>query len=188
MGVRATGKEFKSFYEDKRWWPEGVWHDEEEIYIDGVMVRCDFELCGAGDESLVLIKGGYVATDGGKNLGTLADYFRKWRHDQKVASGVIVVSGGAFGYVSYKVMSFAEEMREEMNHNEDEEMASSRHGIKSGAFLSKETMARMERAYEVIEKAGRLANKVEWLYSDDITEERFCEVVDEIIGCVEFVG
>ena len=35
MTVKTTGAEFKRFYADSKFWPEGAWYEEEEILADG---------------------------------------------------------------------------------------------------------------------------------------------------------
>ena len=35
MTVKTTGAEFKRFYADSEFWPEGASHEEEEILADG---------------------------------------------------------------------------------------------------------------------------------------------------------
>lgn len=34
MTVKTTGAEFKRFYNDTAFWPEGAWHEDEEIEVN----------------------------------------------------------------------------------------------------------------------------------------------------------
>lgn len=44
MATKTTGAEFKAFYSDKAWWPDGTWHEDEEVSIDGAQVDDDTDL------------------------------------------------------------------------------------------------------------------------------------------------
>jgi len=98
MAVKANGAEVKAFYNDKAWWPEGVWHEEEEIEIDGVAIEEGQVDLGKdlSDISLVKIAGGCVfkeiaGSEGHttKDLGSFESYFKKWRAQQKTATFIV---------------------------------------------------------------------------------------------------
>lgn len=48
MSTNTTGAELKAFYADPSFWPEGAYHDDEEIVTDGVHKTSDIE-GGNGD-------------------------------------------------------------------------------------------------------------------------------------------
>lgn len=54
-------------------------------------------------------------------------------------------------------------------------------GVQGGELLSKETLSRVIAAQKIIEKAGKLAREIEWLYSGDHGEESFNRLIDEIL-------
>lgn len=35
MAAKTTGREWKKFYADKEFWPEGVYHENEEVDVNG---------------------------------------------------------------------------------------------------------------------------------------------------------
>jgi hypothetical protein len=36
MATRTTGAEFKRFYKDRAFWPDGgIWHDDETVTVNG---------------------------------------------------------------------------------------------------------------------------------------------------------
>lgn len=91
MAVRTNGAELKRYYADASAWPDGWWHENEEITVDG--------LPGDGvnpleikDESLVVIKGGVIYEGSRDAEGMrLEGHFRKWRKAQAtgfLAAGV----------------------------------------------------------------------------------------------------
>ena len=79
MTIKMSGAEFNAFYSDPAMWPEGVYHDDQIITINGVIVDDD---CTPNDNDLVSITGGYVTDEDGGDLGTLESYIRKWRKKQ----------------------------------------------------------------------------------------------------------
>ena len=36
MTTKTTGMDLKAFYSDPEFWPNGVWHEGEEIIVNGV--------------------------------------------------------------------------------------------------------------------------------------------------------
>lgn len=85
MATKTTGAEFKAFYSDKTWWPEGVWHEDEEITIEGEPPADDFDLSEVADDVRMVLANGYVTNDKGDELGSFDGYFRKWRKKQTTA-------------------------------------------------------------------------------------------------------
>ena len=85
MTVKTTGAEFKRFYNDSEFWPEGVWHEEEEILADGEETDILDEISG---NAVVSITGGIVFGIEGKEP-SLESWFRAWRKKQTTASFVV---------------------------------------------------------------------------------------------------
>ena len=52
MTIKMSGAEFNAFYSDPAMWPEGVYHDDQIITINGVIVDGD---CTPNDNDLVSI-------------------------------------------------------------------------------------------------------------------------------------
>ena len=44
MAIKANGLEFKKFYNDPKYWPEGMFHESGEFAINDVIVPEDVEL------------------------------------------------------------------------------------------------------------------------------------------------
>jgi hypothetical protein len=82
MATKTTGAEFKAFYEDKTFWPEGAWHEDEEVTIDGAEPPEDFDLSSVPDNTKLVLANGYVTNTDGDELGSFEGYFRKWRKKQ----------------------------------------------------------------------------------------------------------
>lgn len=84
MATKATGAEFKLFYNNEKLW-QGKWHEDEEVTVDGVLADAEFDLSTVADESRLTISHGYVANEAGDDLGSFEGYFRKWRKAQATA-------------------------------------------------------------------------------------------------------
>lgn len=82
MATKTTGAEFKAFYSDKAWWPEGVWHEDEEITIEGEPPSGYFDLSEVANDARMVLANGYVTNDNNDELGSFEGYFRKWRKKQ----------------------------------------------------------------------------------------------------------
>ncbi len=86
--IKTTGAEFKAFYSDKTAWPDGSWHEDDGITVDGVNAYDeDMDLTKVHDSSKITIEGGIVfkndqATDG----PTMESHFRAWRKRQNTAT------------------------------------------------------------------------------------------------------
>ena len=82
MATKTTGAEFKAFYGDKKWWPDGMWHEDEEITIDGSLPPDDFDLSSIADGARMVLANGYVTNEENDELGSFEGYFRRWRKKQ----------------------------------------------------------------------------------------------------------
>lgn len=105
MATKTTGAEFKSFYSDKAWWPEGVWHEDEEITIEGEAPADDFDLSDVADDARMVLAFGYVANDEGDELGSFEGYFRKWRKKQTTAFLVVEIQLDMVGAVKAAIIA-----------------------------------------------------------------------------------
>lgn len=83
MTVKMTGSEFKRFYNDPKFWPDDVWHEDSEFSVDGVEYPDGIDEGKLSDTSVVAISGGVVygpQWDG--NNPSLEAYFKRWRKAQ----------------------------------------------------------------------------------------------------------
>lgn len=79
------------------------------------------------------------------------------------------MSGGHFDYSCFRISQFVEELQHELDTNE------------TRAELSDDTIKVLKECQKIIEKAGKLAREVEWLYSGDHGEESFLKIVESIL-------
>ena len=92
MMVKVTGSEWKRFYGDKETWPEGSWHEDEEITVDGEVPDDDFDLSEIPDSSMLRVSGGTVhLTDQAREGPSLEAHFKKWRKQQNTTVLVVGV-------------------------------------------------------------------------------------------------
>ena len=81
--IKTTGAEFLRFYNDETIWPEGAWHDDETILVNGQEVDHYAEDTIEADAQ-ISIEHGVVFKDerGEVELGSFEGYFKKWRKAQ----------------------------------------------------------------------------------------------------------
>lgn len=88
MTAKTTGAEFKRFYGDNEWWPEGVYHDDELILVNGEAIEDLDALERIPDEAEVRIESGSVMREPregrvmGEEVMGLDTYFHRWRRAQ----------------------------------------------------------------------------------------------------------
>lgn len=83
MTVKTTGAEWKRFYSDKGAWPDGAWHDDEEITICGEPWNPDNDLMNVSDGEPMTIAGGIVFMNENAADGpSLESHFKRWRKAQ----------------------------------------------------------------------------------------------------------
>jgi hypothetical protein len=83
MSVKMSGAEFKKFYEDDEFWPDGVWHEDAQISVDGEDRPDGVESNEVSDTSVVVIEGGALFGEQWEYEGpSLETYFRRWRKKQ----------------------------------------------------------------------------------------------------------
>jgi hypothetical protein len=77
-----SGAEWKTFYADDNSWPDGSWHDDAEITIDGSAVGPDFDLSKVSDCAQMSVSGGVVFFEETDEGPSLESHFKKWRKQQ----------------------------------------------------------------------------------------------------------
>lgn len=86
--IKTTGAEWKKFYSDPIFWPEGYWHEDEEITVNGASaVDNDIDLYSVDDAAMMTISGGIVCKDKIMDYSgpSLESYFNGWRKKQDTA-------------------------------------------------------------------------------------------------------
>ena len=85
MPVKTNGEEFKKYYTDDSIWPDGTWHDDVLITVDGINDP-GIDLCSIEDSAVVVISGGVflTGTDADNNAPSLETHFKRWRKAQNV--------------------------------------------------------------------------------------------------------
>ncbi len=82
MAVKTSGAEWKRYYADALAWPDGWWHENEEISIDGIVDE-DRNPAEIRDGAAVVIKGGVIFEGSYDAEGMSVEaHFRKWREAQ----------------------------------------------------------------------------------------------------------
>ena len=89
------------------------------------------------------------------------------------------MSGGHFDYAYFRISMLAEDLKHEIDTNES--MERNEWDEVRGYHFNKETIQILKECHTIIEKAGKLAHEIEWLYSGDYGEESFMEVIKPIM-------
>lgn len=89
MTVKTTGAEFKRFYFDDAYWPDGTWHKGEEIEVDGLPISEDLAIVDVPDTASMRITGGVVMGLTDDSDPSVESYFKKWRKAQSTVSFVV---------------------------------------------------------------------------------------------------
>ena len=89
MTVKTTGAEFKRFYFDDAYWPDGTWHEDEEIEVDGLPISEDLAIEDIHDTASMRIAGGMVMGLADGSEPSVESYFKRWRKAQSTVSFVV---------------------------------------------------------------------------------------------------
>ena len=92
MTIKTTGAEFKRFYNDPEFWPEGTWHEDEEVSVDGS--GWEHEYTEIPDSAAVTVAYGQMLSDGttpapwvGVEGPSVETHFKRWRKKQVTSYG-----------------------------------------------------------------------------------------------------
>lgn len=88
MSTNTTGAELKAFYTDPLFWPEGAYHEDEEIIADDVHKTSDDNIADLPDTAVVKIANGAVLGLPGvddEDAPSFEGHFKKWRKQNSTA-------------------------------------------------------------------------------------------------------
>ncbi|WP_019584543.1 hypothetical protein [Thioalkalivibrio sp. ALE16] len=93
--VTMSGAEFRAFYSDPEYWPDGVWHDDEIILLDGGEPLNLDDLEALDANVAVEIQCGEVRRDTEGEviapvIASLPEYARMWRKRDQGETRVIL--------------------------------------------------------------------------------------------------
>ena len=80
--VKVVGKEWNRFYSDAEAWPDGAWHEDEEITLDGKPIGDDFDLSTVPDAAVLTVANGAVYFRDTAAGPSLEAHFKRWRKQQ----------------------------------------------------------------------------------------------------------
>jgi hypothetical protein len=90
--VKLTGSEWNRFYNDAGAWPDGAWHEDEEITVDGKTAGDDLDLSAVPDGAMLTVEGGVVYLTEDADYGpSLEAHFKRWRKRQTTTVLVVEV-------------------------------------------------------------------------------------------------
>lgn len=96
MTTKTTGAEFKAFYNDPEFWPDGYWHDDTVITFDGLDVA-DFTADTSADATVVRIEAGTILDGQDNEVCSFETHFKRWRKKQTHACITVSVPKETLG-------------------------------------------------------------------------------------------
>lgn len=94
MAIKTTGRMWKNFYADKTAWPDGAYHDDTVIRVNGVHDQ-DASLDEVADTAVIEVETGYVQLTDGRDVD-LVEYFTTWLKAQTVVCGAFEAPADKF--------------------------------------------------------------------------------------------
>lgn len=92
MTLKTNGHEFKQYYSDPFSWPDGAWHDDILILVDGVEVSNGTDLTTINDAAKVEIQYGVVYSHENDNDPINMElHFKRWRKAQQTRTLLVQV-------------------------------------------------------------------------------------------------
>lgn len=82
MSVKMTGVEFKKFMDDKTFWPEGAYYEDEEMFVNGVRLEMDLPPENVKDSDSIAIRGGFVYLKDGDYVSSFVTFTKRWLKQQ----------------------------------------------------------------------------------------------------------
>lgn len=81
------------------------------------------------------------------------------------------MSGGHFDYIQFRIAEIVESIRGEIANNESTDK--DEYGEERGRHYTPEVIERFEIAAQTMDRAMRMATRIDWLLSDDDGEDSF---------------
>lgn len=89
MVAKSTGAEFKRFYQDPEFWPDGAFHEDVIFKVDGHTQEDGIDVQTLRDNSTVTIEGGIVLGVFNDNEPSVDAYFKRWKKQQTRTSFLV---------------------------------------------------------------------------------------------------
>ena len=96
------------------------------------------------------------------------------------------MSGGHFGGQQYIINQIADEINQIIRSNDDTSL--NRWGDRIGRGYSEDTINKFKEAIELLNKSAIYAQRIDWLLSDDDSEETFHKRLKEDLTRYEITG
>ena len=97
MTARTSGSEFKAYYNDKSVWPDGWWHEDAIITVNGADIDCadydeQYDMGSVGDDAIITISDGCIYKYDGIPIAiSMETHFARWRKSQKTERVIVEV-------------------------------------------------------------------------------------------------
>lgn len=93
MAIKLTGAEWNRFYNDTTAWPDGWYHEDAVVSVDGVLDEYgDLDLSTVADDAEVVVSGGIIYKGDYSSPGNSVEgHLRKWRKAQTMTNIIVEV-------------------------------------------------------------------------------------------------
>lgn len=82
--IKTNGSEYKRFYDDETAWPDGAWHEDELLIVNGD--KCEAGIDSIPDNATVNLIGGVVYDLPNGSTVSMETHFRNWRKRQSMTT------------------------------------------------------------------------------------------------------
>jgi hypothetical protein len=89
--IKTTGAEWKRFYTDDTYWPDGAWWDDGEVRINGEEADSEVSLSEIPDDCVITVDGGVVIRPDNDDDISIEEYFNLWKKQQTTVTFVVDV-------------------------------------------------------------------------------------------------
>lgn len=79
MAIKLLGAEWKKFYLSEEMWPNGWYHEDAEIEVNGILSDNTVDLGTVEDTAIITVGGGDVYDAECNLVESLASKLKKWR-------------------------------------------------------------------------------------------------------------
>lgn len=102
--IKTTGVEFKRFYNDSTLWPRSVWHEDEELLVNGADPG-DLPYDHIPDDAEVRITGGGVFGLPDNKKISFESFFRAWKKRETMRTLVVECPADQFEAVKAAIQA-----------------------------------------------------------------------------------
>lgn len=110
--IKTSGAEFKRYYNDEAAWPEGAFHEDALIHVNGVSMGDDGIYVDAIDDNAeVVFESGIVMGLANDADMEMADHFAQWKRAQIFTSVIVDIEPEKLAQLEAAVLAMGGTLR-----------------------------------------------------------------------------